>query len=188
MGGGTTGGGLGQGVGFEQGTCLVAPDAASQAAPPLAAGVVTVNTEVLVPWPSQGALQAPVSAQEPTHATAGFGHGVGFEQGTCFVAPLAASQAAPPLAAGVVIVNRDVLIPWPSQGALHWPVSAQEPTQLTGGALGQGVGFEQGTCFVAPLAASQAAPPWAAGVVTVNSDVLVPWPSQGALQAPVSCH
>lgn len=188
----TTGGGaatccLGQGSGFEQGTCLVAPDAASQAAPPFAAGVVTVNTEVLEPVLSHLASQTPVSAQEPTQFTDGLGHGVGFEQGTSLVAPEAASQAAPPLAAGVKTVNREVLVPVLSQAALHSPTSAQDPAQLTGG-LGHGVGFTQGTSLVAPEAASHAAPPFAAGVMTVNREVFVPALSQAALHSPTSAQ
>jgi hypothetical protein len=86
-------------------------------------------------------------------------------QGNSLVAPEAASQAAPPFAAGVVTVNSDVLVPALSQAALHSPTSAQEPTQLMGAAFSHGVGFEQATSLVAPAAASQGAPPFSAGVV-----------------------
>lgn len=107
----------------------------------------------------------PDSTQLPTQLTGGFGQGVGFVHGVCFVASAAASQGTPPLAAGVEMVNTEVLLPDPSQGASHVPVSDQEPTQLTGD-FGQGVGFVQGSCLVAPAAASHGAPPLAAGVVT----------------------
>jgi hypothetical protein len=154
--------GFGHRVGFEQGTSLAVPEAASQGAPPFSAGVNTVNTEVFVPVLSHAALHTPTSAQEPTQSTGGFGQGLGLVQGISLIAPDAASQAAPLFAAGVVTVNTDVLVPALSQAALHSPTSAQEPTQLMGAACGHGVGFEQGTSFVAPAAASQGVPPFSA--------------------------
>lgn len=113
-GGGTTGGGvgtgsraswvLGQGSGFKQGTSRIAPEACAQSAPPLAAGVVTVKVEVLVPALSHLALQVPVSAQAPTQSTGGgFGQATSLVQGTSFGVPSATGQGAPPFAAWTVM-------------------------------------------------------------------------------------
>lgn len=140
-----------------------------------------------MPLASQVASQAPGGPHAPTQLT---GQGSGLVQGTALVAPLAASQGAPPFASGVVTVNTEVWVPAPWQGPLQGPVGGpQEPTQLTGtGFRGQATWLVQGTCLMAPLAASQGAPPLASGVVTVNVADLVPAPSQGASQLGDSTH